>query len=173
MVLNHQRETASRSRARRQSDSLVVRWEERKVRNLSRIVERNICQVKWQSHLHNDWVEGAAENVSVSGVGFIEEGVFIAVFTPDSGGSGHWRGATNYCLLAFCLRNWVVCVYLLRGTVWSLLNWTFKRPRQCFCPFLLLNHWICAYSCWPFWISDFFMHFFYFAGSHGFLFIET
>lgn len=37
-------------------------------------MERDVAQVKWQIHLHNDWVEGAAENVSVSGVGFTGEG---------------------------------------------------------------------------------------------------
>lgn len=31
--------------------------------NLSRTVERNISQVKWWIHLHNDGVEGTAENV--------------------------------------------------------------------------------------------------------------
>lgn len=59
---NHQGKAVSRSRIRGPSDSVVVRQEGGKVRNLPRNAEGNISQVKWCIHLHNDWVEGAAEN---------------------------------------------------------------------------------------------------------------
>ncbi len=136
---------------RRQNNSLAVRREERKGRNLSRTVERNIRQVKWWIYLHNDWVEGTAENVEcqvwVSRGGAV--GVYRCIYTSLLGVQALTR--SNKLLSVSILLVKLSCVYLLcwplvRGAVCSLLNWPFKGPYQCFCQFLM-----CIYYCWPFY----------------------